>query len=264
MFLANDPHDLSQVDVFLESNRAGRTIAHVPELPGCVVRGETPQEAAGSILDAVAQHLDWLGAHRGRALRLPQNAQLRVVGTVPGGAPTGSGSRGALLPTDTIPVGATERMEHLKRMKSSRADLLEIVSRVPAELLVFRPTPRQRTIREILQHVADAERVYLARLFKLSRFPTQPTALDRLRIVRQAVYKLLPRCNLSRGNRKVIVYGEPWTLRKVLRRFLDHEREHILEIECRLHLKRLPFAPSWMNRAVRERELRLMKGFQFR
>jgi predicted RNase H-like HicB family nuclease len=147
MFLANHPHDLSQVDVYLESNRAGRTIAHVPGLPGCVVRGETPQEAAGLILDAVKQHLDWLGAHRGRALRLPRNAQLRVIGTVAGGAPTGSGSRGALLPTDTIPVGAAERIEHLKRMKSSRADLLEIVSRVPAELLEFRPTPNRPTWR---------------------------------------------------------------------------------------------------------------------
>jgi hypothetical protein len=82
--------------------------------------------------------------------------------------------------------------------------------------------------------------------------------------VRQAAYKLLSTCSLRRVNRKVIVYGEPWTLRKVLRRFLDHEREHILEIEWRLHLEKLPFAPSWMSRAARERELRLMKAFQFR
>jgi predicted RNase H-like HicB family nuclease len=73
MFLLNNPGDPSPLDVYLESNRVGRTFAHVPRLPGCVVRGETPEEAAAAVPEAIQQHLaglaalcgaQWLSRHR--------------------------------------------------------------------------------------------------------------------------------------------------------------------------------------------------------
>ena len=264
MFLVNNPHDVLQVDVYLESNRVGRTFAHVPGLPGCIVRGETAEEAAAAISDAIKQHLFWLNAHGGRDFQLFRNVHMRVAGALAGGAATGSGSRVALLPTDLIPIEANELEEHLRRLKYFRTDLLEIISRIPVDLMTFRPSRRQRTIREILQHIAGAEQAYLARLFKLSRFQPQETPVQRLRMVREAAYTLLSKCDRTRRNRIVHKAGEPWTLRKVLRRFLEHEREHILEIEWRLHLKGLQFAPSWMIRTARNRELKLAKVFQFR
>jgi predicted RNase H-like HicB family nuclease len=65
MFLLNGPRDEAPREVYLESNRAGRTLAHVPRLPGCVVRGEAPEEAAAAVPDALRQHLAWLAAHSG-------------------------------------------------------------------------------------------------------------------------------------------------------------------------------------------------------
>lgn len=59
----------------------------------------------------------------------------------------------------------------------------------------------------------------------------------------------------------VINAGEPWTLRKVLRRFLEHEREHILEIELRLHEIGLASFPHWMSADVQVRELQLAEVF---
>ncbi|MBZ5672312.1 MAG: type II toxin-antitoxin system HicB family antitoxin [Acidobacteriia bacterium] len=262
MFLLDDPRDTSPLDVYLESNRAGRTLAHVSRLPGCVVRGETPEEAFAAVPEAIQQHLGWLAAHSGRDFS--RRVRIRTAGGVPGGAPTGSGSRGGLLPTDLIPVEAEGLAEHLRRIEYSRRDSLEVVARVPAGLLTARPGPRQWTIRETLQHVAAAEQFYLSRLFKLARFQPQPTPLDRLRIVRDAAYRLLAQCDLRRANRTVRKLGETWTLRKVLRRFLDHEREHVLCIEWRLHLAGLPFAPGWMTRRARKRELGLAEAFRFR
>jgi predicted RNase H-like HicB family nuclease len=262
MFLLIDPGDTSPLDVCLESNRTGRTLAHVPRLPGCVVRGDTPEEAAAAVPGAIQQHLAWLAAHSG--CDFSGRIRIRAAGGVPGGAPTGSGSRGGLLPTDLIPVEADELAEHLRRIKYSRRDLLEVMARIPAELLAARPSPKQWTIRETLQHVAAAEQFYLSRLFRLARFQPQPTPLDRLRTVRDAAYRLLPNCDLRRANRTVRKFSEPWTLRKVLRRFLDHEREHLLCIEWRLHLVGLPFAPGWMTHRARNRELELAEAFRFR
>lgn len=96
----------------------------------------------------------WLAAHSG--LDFSRKLQVHPAGVAPGGAPTGSGSRGALLPTDLIPVEAEELAEHLRRMEYSRQDLLEVVARIPAELLTARSNPQQWTLRETLQHMAAA------------------------------------------------------------------------------------------------------------
>lgn len=169
-----------------------------------------------------------------------------------------------MLPTDLIPIEAEELAEHLRRMEYSRQDLVEVVARIPAELLTARSNPQQWTLRETLQHVAAAEQFYLSRLFRLPRFQPQPTPLDRLRIVREAANRWLAKCNLERANRAVRKFGEPWTLRKVLRRFLDHEREHLLCIEWKLHVAGLPFAPGWMTPRAWNRELELAQAFRFR
>lgn len=82
--------------------------------------------------------------------------------------------------------------------------------------------------------------------------------------MREAANRQLAKCNLERANRTVRKFGEPWTLRKVLRRFLDHEREHLLCIEWRLRLEGLPFAPGWMIPRARNREVELAQAFRFR
>lgn len=52
----------------------GGYLAEVPDLPGCMSDGETPQEAAVNIQDAIA---DWIDAAKdtGRPIPLPGTAQ---------------------------------------------------------------------------------------------------------------------------------------------------------------------------------------------
>lgn len=250
-------------DVYVESNRLGRTIAHIPQLPGCIVRAQTPDQALSHVEEAIIQYLLWLGAHGGAPRPVPSLIQTRIVEQCTGAAASGSGSRVALLQPDCLPIDRKELEEYLQRMSYSRKDLLEITSTFPSDVLMFRPHRRQRTIREILQHIAGAEQWYLTRLMKVPRFPVQKTHLLRLQVVREAALRLLSQCDLRRSARVVEKAGEAWTLRKVFRRFLEHEREHMLEIERRLHEMGLPALPTWMPAAAKARELRLAEVFHF-
>ena len=250
-------------DVYVESNRLGRSVAHVPQLPGCIVRAQTSDQALRYVEEAVTQYLLWLGMHGGAPRPVPSLIRTRVVEQYTGAAASGSGSRVALLQPDRLPIDRKELEEYLQRMSYSRKDLLEIISTLPCDVLKSHPHRQQRSIREILQHIAGAEQWYLTRLMKVPRFPVQKTHLLRLQVVREAALRLLSQDDLRRGERVVEMAGEAWTLRKVLRRFLEHEREHLVEIEWRLNDMGLPALPAWMPVEAKARELRLAEVFHF-
>lgn len=250
-------------DVYVESNRLGRSVAHIPQLPGCIVRAQTPEQALIHVEEAIIQYLLWLGIHADAPRPVPSLIRTRVVEQCTGGAASGSGSRVALLKPDRLLLDRKELEEYLQRMSYSRKDLLEITSTLTSDVLMFRPDRRQRTIREILQHIAGAEQWYLTRLMKVPRFPAQKTHLLRLQSVREAAIRLFSQYDLRESARVVQNVDEPWTLRKVLRRFLEHEREHMVEIEWRLHEMGLPALPMWMPAEVKAREFRLSEVFHF-
>ncbi len=52
------------LEVYVETNRLGRTMVHVPQLPGCIVRAVSAECALGSLETAVRQYDTWLSVHR--------------------------------------------------------------------------------------------------------------------------------------------------------------------------------------------------------
>jgi hypothetical protein len=257
-------HKIDEVfDIHLEINRMGRSMAHVLQLPGCIVRAPTPEMALDHVDEAIRQTLFWSDFHAGKARPVPAVLRTRLVEQCTGGAASGSGSRVALFKPDYLQLKRMELEGYLQNMSYSRKDLLEITSTLPGTVLMYRPDRHQRPIREILQHIASAEQWYLTRLMKIPRFPAQKTPLLRLACVREAAIRLLSKVDLGTSAKVVENSGEPWTLRKVLRRFLEHEREHMLEIEWRLHAMGLPAFPMWMPGEVQARELLLSEVFHF-
>ena len=127
---------------------------------------------------------------------------------------------------------------YFRLMAYSRADLLGLVGNLPDEALDWKPDPESLTLRRLLRHIGNAEEWYVSRLVPPETLPPEwehdealplfeflemerRTALDRLR-------------RLSEPELGEVFYparwaqhpGEPWTARKALRRFLEHEREH--------------------------------------
>jgi len=113
-----------------------------------------------------------------------------------------------------------------------------LVRNLSDEILDWKASQASMSIREILRHIGNAEEWYVSRLVNPETLPPEwehdkdlaileflemerRTALDRLRRLtdRELADVFYPTHWTNHPD-------EPWTARKALRRFLEHEREH--------------------------------------
>jgi len=235
--------------VYLEVAPDGLTMAHVPDLPGCIVRSPTREEAIRRLPEAVRRHLAWLRRH-GEPAPAEEEVSVEVAGESTGFGPFSSGDAAALFPPDRSPITPQEVERYLRLMAYSRADLLALAGDLPDEALDYRAFPQSRTIRQILRHIGNAEEWYVSRLLPPERLPPEWESDEALPIFeflemeRRTAVECLRR--LGEEERAGLFYPaywtehpeEPWTARKALRRFLEHEREHTEEIREVLSLQR--------------------------
>jgi predicted RNase H-like HicB family nuclease len=202
-------------------------MAHVVGLPGCFAIGATREEAVAAAPEAIARHLSWLRQH-GEAVAQGEAVEVEVEETVPvGGSFPGTPSdQVAFFDSDRERVSDEEIERALRWAEHCRRDLLNLFEDVPREALDWRPDATSWSIRHILEHIASAEAFYVTRLDPHA--DREPSSL--LGILRDAASRRLR--DLSSEERAAIrtPRGEPWSARKVLRRFLEHEQEHLAQL----------------------------------
>ncbi len=246
--------------VYLEVAPDGLTMAHVSGLPGCIVRAPTREMALQKVPEAICRYQAWLRRHGEPAP--PEAIEIEVAGESTGFGPFASGNAAALFPPDRPPITPQEMERYFRLMEHSRADLLALVGELPDETLDLHPSPHSRSIREILRHIGNAEEWYVSRLLPPERLPPEWESDENMPIFnflemeRRTALECLRR--LGEEERSGLFHPtwwtehpeEPWTARKVLRRFLEHEAEHrdeireVLAFQRRLLLARLAEARS--------------------
>jgi uncharacterized damage-inducible protein DinB/predicted RNase H-like HicB family nuclease len=226
----------------LEIAADGRCMAHVLELPGCFVRAPTRDEALSRLPDAIRDHLGWLRSHGEDTPPAGTPIETEVASEHVGLGPFDPGDEAALFPLDCAPIDPDGVEEHLRWMSYARSDLMELIRDLPAELLDWQPTPRSFSIRRLLRHLGNAEEWYVSRVVPRGTLPGEweddeampileflemerRTAVARLRrlTARERSHIFHPKVSAGRPD-------EEWTVRKVLRRFLEHEREHTAQV----------------------------------
>ena len=223
--------------VYVEVRRDGRAMAHVYTLPGCISKGKSMEEALQGIEREIGQYYSWLKSHR---VTLEEIKGWELVEAKEGIAPFESGDAAELFKPDLEPPEDEELEEYLRRISFSRQDLLSLVITLPEEELKRQREGTKRTIEIILYHIAQAEEWYISRLGlipELHQFDNfTGTVFDYLAAVRTMATKRLRSLSpLERATvYRIAEYTqhpeEPWTMRKSLRRFLEHEREHARNI----------------------------------
>jgi len=110
-------------------------------------------------------------------------------------------------------------------MAISRQELMDLVKNLPENAFKWKPGGDTPSIGDIICHMAEADLWYTERLKQWPEVPlfrlaaTRSVALERLRALSEA------------DRAKVTVYeSQEWTPRKVMRRMLEHEREHIAQL----------------------------------
>jgi predicted RNase H-like HicB family nuclease len=206
--------------------------AFVPSCPGCWVFGRNEESALEKAKGAISDWYAWMRSH-GEPVEIPftisvsANEVLHVSYN-----PAEAGKPEPLFWSEVLPVSTRDIKGFLRLLDYSRNDLLRLVSGFDADLLRWKPKNGPRTIGNCLRHIAMAEWWYVTRLDigLPARFPRNTFEL--LSYTRELAKRNLS--HLSKEKRRRIfqpkIDPSPicnlWTARKVLRRFVDHERLH--------------------------------------
>ena len=189
-------------------------VAHVPALPGAAARGKTVEEAKQNIRAAIQEYLSLLHDVGEPVPRITADIHLEFqeVDTT-------------TFLTDYDALHSNEMETLFRWMAISRQQLMDMVKSLPEDAWNWKPDDDTPSIRDILCHMAESDLWYTDRLKQWPEAPlfrlaaTRGVALERLRALTEAEL-----------GRVTIHEGDEWTPRKVMRRMLEHEREHIAQL----------------------------------
>lgn len=229
---------MARYTINLELAADGQAMAHVVQLPGCVARAASREQALALLPAAIRDYCAWLAKH-GETPEPHSADDLEIVEVKGGIGPFDPGDRAALFATDRQPLTREELETYLVRAGYSRADLLAMTTHLPDRMLNWQPDEQSMSIRRVLRHVGNAEEWYVSRLVEPETLSAEwatdesmPT-FDFLQMSRRtaaARLRALTDDELARVHVPTAFTrrpGEHWTARKALRRLLEHELEHL-------------------------------------
>jgi predicted RNase H-like HicB family nuclease/uncharacterized damage-inducible protein DinB len=189
-------------------------LANIAEVPGCVARGETRDEAVANVRRAFRDYLELL-----RAQRISTE---HWDGLDPDRFPVKDAPEDRLIPEDAQPLEEHEIRDFLHQMEGSRSALLALIRGLSADEMERKPSPETWSVRQALEHIMTTEATYLSRLERWSGDDVATLqAVHRMAFQRFSI--LEPED--THGSHRVFDQG--WSTRRVMRRILEHEYEHI-------------------------------------
>lgn len=230
------------VSAAAEEGEAG-TILFAFAYPGACGWGPTEADARERLRAGLRSTLDWLDAH-GLDHLAPrgdvdvEQFDVAVTERVPAtGDPRQCDTEG-FFEFDRRPYADADVSRTAALLAASRRDLLDAVAGRSAPTLDRRLVEDRRTVREILDHVAVAEHWYLTRVDLpvdvrdgWRGYPDD--TFERLTVTRadvERVLRALPDVPAERRSATRVADGERWSVRKVLRRLVWHERLHYRQL----------------------------------
>lgn len=215
-------------------------MVHVPALLGCVTNGPTTEEALERTPGAIRDFEAFLARHDSHFVTATA-FDLRVAEHITEGIWLGNGDPSIVFATDLEPLGKEELTSYIQRLSWMHEELLELVNSLSDAQLDEKP-PRGRPIRQILEHILESEASYMTAFGRIEGLPgagsilkkQQGDLLSWLGYVREHEYARLRALTLEERTQPFIHWKHTRTARKVLRRMLEHQWEHLVEIRERL------------------------------
>jgi len=228
-----------RLNVGLENGADGRPLAWALDYPGCFAYGAGGPEAVINMAPAFVAFKSWVARHTSESwltdiqavdVRLAEVWEVYNIDSDYNATPDGEYEVNAWFRHDWKPLTRVDVRRGLQVLSFARADLLESVKDLPGEILDLTYPQERWSIRGVLGHIAKAEWWYLDRLEMAgsARGSLPQEIFEQLAAVRSQLEKVLPDLegvDLVRG-----VQGEIWSPRKLLRRAIWHELDHIEHI----------------------------------
>jgi len=224
--------------VGIENNNDGRSIAWALEHPGCFAYGANASAACINLETAIQKYATWI-------LKNEPNTWLNFdeVEIIPeetwevysidenlDKVETGGYYVESFFRYDWKPLKRQEVEHSLQMLEWTRDELLKIIARLSAEKLTATYLNERWSINGILAHIGGAEWWYLSKLDPaISEKDLSKEPMIRLEQSRDLFIHTLPK--LVDVSQVIGDDGEFWSPRKVLRRSLWHELDHIEHIK---------------------------------
>lgn len=209
----------------------GRHFLYALDLPGCYAEGMIEAEALEHFPLAWASYADWLVSHGDMAPQRPERfviAERFASYVLPDGYEVN-----ALFAPERRPPSRRFIARCQRLLGYSRADLFAAWQAIPADRQDSAFAAGERSPRQILEHVARAEWWYQSHVAQHAEGPLKdhsPDSLTQLAFARAALLEWLS--TASDEDLRIISLSEEeeWSVLKVLRRALWHERTHVAEL----------------------------------
>lgn len=232
---------MTTYDLYLESGpKRKKTMVHVLELLGCVANGPTTEDALAATPEAIRAFRSFLQRH-GDAVDPDSPFETRIAEHITEGSWLGNGSPYLIFTPDFEPIEDPEVERLLRRVEWMVTDLASWVATQTDEQLDDKDV-EGRTARAIVLHVLGAQGNYLsAALNGAKGFGAVHGAAERGEIdLATALYRTIPlmyerldQTTYEERNTVRELSSRQYTLRKALRRMLEHDWEHLAELSRR-------------------------------
>jgi predicted RNase H-like HicB family nuclease/uncharacterized damage-inducible protein DinB len=233
---------MTEYALYLESGPQHRkTMVHVPSLLGCIANGPTTEAAFEATPDAIRAYLRFL-RRAGEDVTAEEAFTTRVAEHVTEGVWLGNGSPYVTFAPDLEPVTEAELATFIARLLRLREEIAAWAETRDDAALDAKVEGSSRSSRAILLHVLGPTAAYLSPVLgTISGVSALQTAAERGQVpiadaLRQATAKVVERLQRTTPEERSEVVQRPKeirTLRKALRRMLEHDWEHLAELSRR-------------------------------
>lgn len=197
------------------------TLLYAQELPGAFARGASPEEALEKMKKEAASYLRWCGKP------VPETVEPVITQEKISVLMIRDADSDVLFDEEKAPLSAEEYTELKERVLRSAADFQRLYDAVPQKDVGDRPerptfySRVPRTAREMYEHTKCVNPYYFGEI------GADTDAEGGILECRQRGFQALEALDGYLENRVICgSYDEEWSLRKVLRRFLWHDRIH--------------------------------------
>lgn len=234
---------MTEYALYLESGpKRRKTMVHVLDLLGCIANGPTTEEALEATPDAIRTYLRFLRRH-GETVDPDAAFTTTVAEHITQGDWLGNGSPYLVFGPDLEPVTEDQVDLFIARFHALREELAAWAESRSDEQLDAAPEAGGRTARAILLHVLGPTGSYLsAAVGGVTGFSALQSAVERSEVgiadgLRRAEAMAVERIKATTPEERSTVRQRPKdvrTLRKAIRRMLEHDWEHLAELSRRL------------------------------
>lgn len=213
---------VNQLSIAFETNGNGY-IGYVVELPGAFVRGKTEEEAIAKVNREVNLYLKWLG------LKSKTDYRIQIVQRHQSNLRVEDADNEILLEADKGVTGEEDLGDLFELVRYSGESFLQLYTKTKLKDWVDEKRIRKtfygdnpKCVQEIFDHVKACQYYYLSR----SKVPFEKKEEDFLKIRGYCLEKIEGLYGVNKNSTIYEVDDELWTLKKILRRFIWHDRIH--------------------------------------